>query len=47
VLIGSCLREDRFGPHSDIVMKSETALQRDRDNVGVTSYYALREGISV
>jgi predicted nucleotidyltransferase len=33
------------GVSVDIVMKSEASLERERNNVGVLSYYALRDGV--
>jgi len=33
------------GVSVDIVMKSESSLERERNDVGVISYYALRDGV--
>ena len=32
---------------ADIIIKSETRLEQERDNVGVITYYALKEGVPV
>ncbi len=32
---------------ADIIIKSEARLARERDNVGVITYYALKEGVPV
>ena len=32
---------------ADIIIKSEARLEKERDNVGVITYYALKDGISV
>jgi predicted nucleotidyltransferase len=36
-----------FGVPVDLVLKSEERLRRERGNVGVVSYYALRDGVPV
>ncbi len=32
---------------ADVIIKSETTLMKERDNVGVITYYALKDGLSV
>lgn len=32
---------------ADVIIKSETTLMKERDNVGVITYYALKDGIPV
>ena len=47
--VASAIRTQLAAEHvsADIIIKSNARVEKDRDNVGVITHYALKEGISV